>query len=119
MSVANFAQAAAIPRDAEGPVFREPWEAQAFALAVRLHAQGVFSWTEWAATLAEEIRHAQSHGDADLGDTYYRHWLAALERLLATKHVVTPAILSARAAALAHAAGHDHDHDDHDHPRPA
>lgn len=117
MSAAPFAAAASIPRDAEGPVFRAPWEAQAFALAVRLHAQGVFTWNEWAAALAAEIRAAQGHGDADLGDTYYRHWLAALERLLATKQIVTQAALSARTAALAHAAAHDHD-DAHDHPHP-
>lgn len=118
MSAANFATIASIPRDADGPVFREPWEAHAFALAVRLHAQGVFTWTEWAAALAEEIKHAQSHGDADRGDTYYRHWLAALERLLATKRILTPAALSARAAELAGTDGHAHHHDDHDHPHP-
>ena len=74
-----------IPRDAQGPVFREPWEAQAFALAVRLHQAGVFTWTQWAAALADEIKRAQGRGDADLGDTYYRHWLAALEALVAEK----------------------------------
>ncbi|HUP07628.1 MAG TPA: nitrile hydratase accessory protein [Caldimonas sp.] len=74
-----------LPRDAEGPVFREPWEAQAFALAVQLHARGLYTWTEWAAALAEQIRRAPLDGDADLGDTYYRHWLAALEALVAAK----------------------------------
>jgi nitrile hydratase accessory protein len=63
-------------------VFREPWEAHAFALAVSLHAKGLFTWTEWAAALAAQIRRAQDNGDADLGDTYYRHWLAALESLV-------------------------------------
>jgi nitrile hydratase accessory protein len=76
-----------IPRDAEGPVFREPWEAQAFAVAVALHERGVFTWPEWAAALADEIRRAQEAGDPDTGETYYRHWLAALERLVAEKHV--------------------------------
>jgi len=74
-----------LPQDAEGPVFREPWEAQAFALAVELHARGLYTWPEWAAALAEQIRRAQAGGDADLGDTYYRHWLAALETLIAAK----------------------------------
>lgn len=64
------------------PVFREPWEAHAFAMAVRLHEQGLFTWPQWAATLAEEIERAQSSGDPDTGDTYYHHWLAALERLV-------------------------------------
>ncbi len=106
---------AAIPRDPEGPVFAEPWEAQAFALTMRLHARGVFTWTEWASAPAAEIKRAHSAGDADLGNTYYRHWLAALERLLATKQIVTRAALNERAADVAHATGHDHD-DDHDHP---
>jgi nitrile hydratase accessory protein len=74
-----------IPRNAEGPVFREPWQAQAFALAVSLAERGVFSWKEWAATLGEEIKKAQAAGDPDSGDTYYRHWLAALERIVAAK----------------------------------
>jgi nitrile hydratase accessory protein len=64
-------------------VFREPWEAHAFAIAVRLHEQGLFTWSQWAATLAEEITRAQQAGDPDTGETYYHHWLAALERLVA------------------------------------
>lgn len=71
------------PVDDGEPVFREPWEAQAFAMAVRLHEQGVFTWTEWAAALSTEIERAQLAGDADVGDTYYHHWLAALERVTA------------------------------------
>ena len=65
------------------PVFSEPWEAQAFAMAVRLHEQGLFTWPQWAATLADEITRAQAAGDPDTGATYYHHWLAALERLVA------------------------------------
>ena len=74
-----------IPRDADGPVFDEPWQAQAFAMAVKLHERGVFTWKEWAAILAEEIKRAQAAGDPDTGSTYYRHWLAALERLVIAK----------------------------------
>jgi len=74
-----------LPRDGDGPVFREPWEAHAFAMALTLHERGLFTWGEWAAALAAEIATAQRHGDADLGDTYYRHWLATLERLVAVK----------------------------------
>lgn len=87
--MADLAQSPDLPRDADGPVFREPWEATAFAMAVRLHQQGVFTWTEWAEALAGEITAAQSAGDPDLGDTYYRHWLAALERLVRAKGVLT------------------------------
>ena len=76
-----------IPRDAAGPVFREPWEAQAFAMTLALHERKLFTWTEWAATLAEEITRAQKTGDPDTGETYYQHWLAALERILSEKSV--------------------------------
>jgi nitrile hydratase accessory protein len=74
-----------IPRNAEGPVFREPWEAQAFALAVSLNEHGLFTWKEWAATLGDEIKKAQAAGDPDTGETYYHHWLATLERIVAAK----------------------------------
>jgi len=78
-----------LPRDDDGPVFREPWEAQAFAMALTLHERGLFTWNEWAAALADEIKRAQAAGDPDKGDTYYRHWLAALEKLVAAKGVAT------------------------------
>ena len=93
-----------IPRDADGPVFREPWEAQAFAMALALHARGLFSWNEWAAILAEEIKRAQAQGDPDTGETYYRHWLATLERLGATKGVATSDTLHRYRDAWDHAA---------------
>ena len=76
-----------IPRDQEGPTFREPWEAQAFAMAVALRTRGVFTWKEWSAALAAQINQAQAAGDADTGETYYRHWLATLEHLIAEKGV--------------------------------
>lgn len=82
-----------LPRDAEGPVFREPWEAQAFAMTLALQGRGVFTWAEWAATLGAEIKRAQAAGDPDTGATYYRHWLAALERLLAEKRLTDEATL--------------------------
>jgi nitrile hydratase accessory protein len=78
------------PSDDNGPVFNAPWEAQAFAMAVSLHARGVFTWPEWADALAQRIAQAQAAGDADLGDTYYVHWLGALEDLVASKAVTTP-----------------------------
>jgi nitrile hydratase accessory protein len=81
----NLASLPSLPRDADGPVFREPWEAQAFALAVQLQERGVFTWGEWAQALGAEISAAQKSGDADLGNTYYRHWLSALERLVIAK----------------------------------
>ena len=82
-----------LPRDREGPVFREPWEAQAFAIAVALHDRGVFAWGEWAQMLGAEIKRAQAAGDPDRGDTYYRHWLRVLERMVAEKGIAQPATL--------------------------
>jgi nitrile hydratase accessory protein len=93
-----------IPRDADGPVFREPWEAQAFAMALALHARGLFTWSEWAASLADEIRRAQAAGDPDTGETYYRHWLAALERIVAEKGVTDRGTLRKYYDAWDHAA---------------
>jgi nitrile hydratase accessory protein len=75
------------------PVFGEPWQAHAFAMAVSLHARGLFTWTEWAEALAAEIAAAQARGEPDLGDTYYAHWLAALEGLVAAKGAGTSAEL--------------------------
>jgi nitrile hydratase accessory protein len=93
-----------IPCDAEGPVFREPWEAQAFAMALALHERGVFTWPEWAATLADEIKRAQAAGDPDTGETYYHHWLNALERLVAEKQLTDRATLTRYHDAWDHAA---------------
>ena len=93
-----------IPRDDEGPVFREPWEARAVAMAVALHGRGVFTWPEWADALAREIKQAQAKGDADSGETYYRHWLAALEKLVASKNVTTEKVLYRYRDAWDHAA---------------
>jgi len=76
-----------LPRDEGGPVFAEPWQAQAFALAVRLSARGYFTWKEWAATLADELKAAAGRGEPDDGSHYYEHWLAALERLVTSKHL--------------------------------
>ncbi len=78
-----------IPHDEQGPVFREPWEAQAFAMALALQQRGLFTWSEWASALGQEIKRAQAAGDPDIGDTYYRHWLATLERLVAEKGVAS------------------------------
>jgi nitrile hydratase accessory protein len=93
-----------LPRDRAGPVFNEPWEAQAFAMALALHEGGLFTWGEWAATLADEIKAAQAAGDPDSGDTYYRHWLNALERLVAEKKVASGETLTRYRDAWRHAA---------------
>ena len=78
----------ALPRDKDGPVFREPWEAKAFAMAVRLSEAGWFTWPEWVRIFSQEIKAAQERNDPDLGDTYYQYWLNALERICAAKGLV-------------------------------
>jgi nitrile hydratase accessory protein len=78
----------ALPRDDAGPVFRAPWEAQAFAMTLSLHAAGVFTWREWAYALAAELAATAAHGTPDDGTRYYEHWLAALERLVAEKKII-------------------------------
>ncbi len=93
-----------LPRDAGGPVFREPWEAQAFAMTLALFRRGLFTWPQWASALADEITRAQRAGDPDTGETYYHHWLAALERLVAETGVADPASLKRYRDAWDHAA---------------
>jgi nitrile hydratase accessory protein len=95
-----------LPRDDDGPVFAEPWQAQAFGLAVRLSAEGYFTWKEWAAALAEELKAAADRGDPDDGSRYYEHWLAALERLVTSKGLTDAASLAARKEAWADAYRH-------------
>jgi nitrile hydratase accessory protein len=78
-----------IPTDADGPVFAEPWQAQAFALAVRLCDEGHFTWAEWVDMFSQEIKTAQANGDPDLGNTYYNHWLNVLEKIITQKQDIT------------------------------
>jgi nitrile hydratase accessory protein len=78
-----------LPRDAEGPVFEEPWQAHAFAMTLSLHERGVFTWPEWSNALAQQIRSAADHDAPNDRETYYRHWLKALEALLAAKGVAS------------------------------
>lgn len=88
----------------DGPPFREPWQAQAFAMTLALHERGVFTWSEWTAALAAEIQRAQRAGDPDTGETYYHHWLAALECLVAQKSAGDAPALSRYREAWRHAA---------------
>ena len=102
----NLAALPSLPRDEGGPVFAEPWEAQAFALAVKLSEQGHFTWKEWATALADELKVAADRGEPDDGSRYYQHWLAALERLVAAKGLSDPAALLARKEAWTEAYRH-------------
>jgi len=102
----SFAALPQLPRDEGGPVFAEPWQAQAFALAVKLSEQGHFTWKEWAATLAEEIKGASDRGEVDDGSHYYHYWLTTLERLVAAKGLSGSAELLARKEAWSDAYRH-------------
>jgi nitrile hydratase accessory protein len=102
----NLADLPKLPRDAGGPVFAEPWQAQAFALAVKLSEQGHFTWKEWAAALAAELKAAADRGEPDDGSRYYHHWLAALEKLVISKRLSDPVALLARKEAWADAYRH-------------
>jgi len=93
-----------IPCEGEAPVFAEPWQAQAFAMALTLQQRGVFTWNEWADELGAQIRAAIADGDLDDGTTYYRHWLATLERLVARKGIASPETLDRYYRAWNHAA---------------
>jgi nitrile hydratase accessory protein len=73
-----------------GPVFAEPWQAEAFAIAAALSERGAFSDAEWANALGTATAAAQQAGDPDLGDTYYEHWVTAIESLCAEKDLLTP-----------------------------
>jgi len=95
-----------LPRAKEGPVFAEPWEAQAFALAVKLSEQGHFTWKEWAAALADQFRAAAGRGESDDGSHYYTHWLVALETLVAAKGLTDRATMEKRKEAWAEAYRH-------------
>jgi nitrile hydratase accessory protein len=95
-----------LPRDEGGPVFAEPWQAQAFAMAVKLSEQGHFTWKEWAAELAAELKAAADRGEPDDGSHYYEHWLATLERLVTRKGLTDLAALSERKDAWADAYRH-------------
>lgn len=74
-----------MPHDSSAPAFEAPWQAQAFAMTLTLHERGLFTWSEWAEALAQQVQQAQAAGDPDLGDTYYLHWLAALEAIVSAK----------------------------------
>jgi nitrile hydratase accessory protein len=95
-----------LPREKDGPVFAEPWEAQAFALAVKLSEQGHFTWKEWASALADELKAAADRGEPDDGSRYYHHWLAALERLVTAKGLTDRGALETRKEAWAEAYRH-------------
>ncbi len=95
---------APLPLCGDRPVFAAPWEAQAFAMTLALHERGLFTWPDWAQALSASIRAAQGAGDPDDGSTYYRHWLDALERLVAERGIADEHALHERRDAFDRAA---------------
>jgi nitrile hydratase accessory protein len=95
-ALASFVDLPRLPRDEEGPVFAEAWQAQVFALTTRLHEIECFSLTEWSTALGAEIHQAEERREPDDGSHYYEHWLAALEGLLVSKGLTDPASLLRR-----------------------
>lgn len=95
-----------LSHDSDGPLFAEPWQAQAFALALKLSEQGYFTWKEWAAALAAELKAAADRGEPDDGTRYYQHWLATLERLVEAKGLTTSEAMLDRKQAWAEAYRH-------------
>jgi len=93
-----------LPRDEGGPVFRAPWQAQAFAMTLALYERGLFTWPEWAQALAERIRVAPAQPGEDAGDAYYRQWLETLELMVAAKGASTATELHRYQQAWDHAA---------------
>lgn len=114
MSPTNLEALPDLPLDEDGPVFSAPWQAQAFALVVSLQEQGIFSPEEWAEELGASIQRAREQGDPDLGNTYYEHWLSALEKITIGKGLSSPDILTERKKRIhdehqkLHAHGHEH-----------
>ena len=102
----SLAAPPSLPRDEGGAVFAEPWQAQAFALAVELSEHGHFTWREWSTALADELKVAANRGEPDDGSHYYEHWLAALERLVAAKGLSDSGAMLARKEAWADAYRH-------------
>jgi nitrile hydratase accessory protein len=89
-------QATPLPRDHDGPVFDAPWQAQAFAMAVHLSRTGHFTWTEWAGIFGAEIAAATREGRGCGNNDYYLCWLAALEKLVTDKQILSVAQLQNR-----------------------
>lgn len=112
MPVSELDSLPGLPVDEDGPVFKEPWQAQAFALVLKLHEQGLFTWGEWAERLNQAIAAARTRGDPDLGNTYYHHWLAALENITTAKNLVSTEALTQRKDQVReeHRRMHGHDH---------
>ena len=108
--VMELADLPLLPRDSDGPVFAEPWQAQAFAVVVELTEAGTISREEWADCLGAVLQEATDRGQYDTGERYYDHWLAALERIIVEKNLAAPDELKSEGESI-----REHDHHNREH----
>jgi nitrile hydratase accessory protein len=123
LDASKLADLPLLPRDADGPVFAEPWQAQAFAVVVELTDRGILSRDEWAERLGAALADAEGRGETDTGQRYYDHWLAALERVVVEKNLAAEDELLSEGETLLAGdhhrredqlhGGHSHDDDNH------
>ncbi len=99
-----------LPRDDDGPVFAEPWQAQAFAVVVELTEAGTITREEWAERLGAVLKEAEERGEYDTGERYYDHWLTALERVVVDKSLAGPEDLAKEGESI-----REHDHHNREH----
>ena len=78
------------------PVFDAPWQASVLAIADTLIARGVVPPRIWSEALGAALKAAESRGEPDNAETYYRAALTALERLAETHGGVTAASVEDR-----------------------
>jgi nitrile hydratase accessory protein len=104
-----------LPRDDQGPVFAEPWQAQVFALVVQLNESDQLTWAEWAECLGAQFRAAEERGQFATGENYYDHWLDALETLAVDKGLTAMGDLEAEREAIRADDHHRRDGQLHDH----
>lgn len=86
---------AVAPPDADEKVFKDPWEARAFALALlSMRLSG---------TNLDAFRHAMNRLDRPeyFDDGYYGRWLHGAENLLKDSNIIAPDAVDARARKLA------------------
>lgn len=94
---------APLPQKQGEPVFRDSWEAEAYAIGNLLVKEGHLLPAEWMQRMAAAIAQAQAAGDPDCGDTYYLHWCAALESVCFDREWISPDLYQQQLALWAQA----------------
>lgn len=84
-------------KDLDGPIFDKPWQAQAFSLIVNLNKARLFEWKDWVEAFSTEIKADPALSDESVNDAYYRQWVAAMEKMVASLGLVADGDISLRA----------------------